>query len=138
MMEETGYNKDNEIHLGVVKSIEPIVIDLGHLVLEQDDFFICNNLLKHKRKYKLLSPRKRDYQLMNPPSISPKNCGPYCNGEHIGTSDVYPGGYLYTMHEVEDYTYEIEFEGILQPNDKVIVFQDNNDFYVIDKAVDLA
>lgn len=110
LIRDTGYNQDVNVELGTVKSPPPnlrINIDGMKIDLEADDFIVAEHLTEYTRTISL------------------------SGGQVTGTT---PHGTLSSLTVTDA---ELTFKSALKEGDRVIVLSasDNQQYYVIDKAV---
>lgn len=109
LMKEQGYSKDSSSIMGEVTSVSPLRVDVGSFVLEEDDMFIAERLTEHKRNV----------------SIS----------TNVQGSTSTSSSHSHNLTNLVINNAEMTFHSPLKKGDKVILQLDNNDFYLIDKAV---
>lgn len=56
LMKQQGFNKENDITVGLVKSISPLSINLGNYILVEEDMFIAEQLRDHERLVDMVVP----------------------------------------------------------------------------------
>jgi len=110
MMKNQGYNKDNDIIIGTVKSILPLKIEIGNFILEEDDFFIVDGL----------KDSIRDIEL----SVLA-----------VAGSTATASSHVHSLQPFEITQATMTIKSPLKVGDAVLVLIQDSDFYIIDKVV---
>jgi hypothetical protein len=110
MMKNQGYNKDNDITIGAVKSILPLQIEIGNFILEEEDFFIVEGLKDSTREIEL--------------SVL----------EVVGLTTS-ASSHVHSLQPFEIAKATMTIKSPLIVGDAVLVLIQDSDFYIIDKVV---
>lgn len=112
LMKEQGYNKDSDILVGKVKSVSPLEIDLGKILLKEEDMFIPETLKDHELEIELTIDTL--------------------------TGTTKPAGVESHSHDLDKFNItkgKMKIKSPLKVNDGVIVFVQDSNFYLICKVV---
>jgi len=110
IMKEQGYNKDSTFVVGTVVGIDPLSIDMGDYVLDQEDLFIAEHLTEYDRKVTLKAEIVKGV-----------------------TEEANLHSHTLLPFEITEGT--MTFHQLLEIDDRVLVLIDGSDFYVIDRVV---
>lgn len=110
MMKDQGYNKDNDITIGAVKSILPLRIEVGNFVLEEEDFFIVEGLKDSTREIEL-------------------------NVLEVTGTTASASSHVHSLQPFEIAKATMTIKSPLVIGDAVLVLIQDSDFYIIDKVV---
>lgn len=110
LMKEEGYNKNTDLAIGVVVSLEPLEIDMGTYTIEEGDIFIAELLTEYTREV----------------TIDIKT---------ITGSSKPADGHAHELDVFKAEKAELTFHSPLTVGDNVVVIVDDSDFYVIDRVV---
>lgn len=111
LMKEEGYNKDTDLAIGVVVSVDPFEVDMGTYTISEEDLFIAELLTEYTREV----------------TIDIKNIA--------GNTKTGGDGHTHPLDIFKAEKAELTFHSPLQVGDNVIVIVDDSDFYVIDRVV---
>lgn len=124
LIKQGGYNKDVNVEIGTVISAPPnlkIKIERDGIVLEKDDLTVAEHLTRHKRIVTLSHTE-----------LEPRDIGDGKAKDYLDTDDLIPPITTYKHNYIE-----LQFEDVLKVGNRVfvIVDDDSQEYYVIDRAV---